>query len=61
MLHFTPLYKPSKGYMRLEKWEGDIGVRCLFALFADVAVKWITHMFLADYNELRAVGTFCSH
>ena len=32
MLHFTPLYKPSKGYMRLEKWEGDIGVRSPYAL-----------------------------
>ena len=24
MLHFTPLYKPLKGYRRPEKWEGDV-------------------------------------
>jgi hypothetical protein len=54
MLHFTPLYKPYKGYRRLDKWEGDIGVRCLSALFADVTVKRITHMLLANYQILRA-------
>ena len=30
MLHFTPLYKPSKGYMGLDKWEGDVMVLAKF-------------------------------
>jgi len=29
MLHFTPLYKPSKGYMGAYYGRGDIGVGCL--------------------------------
>ncbi len=29
MLHFTPLYKPSKGYMGAYNGRGDIGVGCL--------------------------------
>jgi hypothetical protein len=44
MLHFTPLYKPSKGYMRLEKWEWDIGVSSYFALFTGDAVIWSTKL-----------------
>jgi hypothetical protein len=33
MLHFTPLYKPLKGYRRPEEWEGDIGVGCILSMW----------------------------
>ena len=42
MLHFTPLYKPSKGYMRAYNGRGDIGVGSYCALFTGDAVVWNT-------------------
>ena len=39
MLHFTPLYKPSKGYMRAYNGRGDIGDRDLFNLNCTLAAK----------------------
>ena len=42
MLHFTPLYKPSRGYMRHVYGRGDIGARSYCALFTGDAVVWNT-------------------
>ena len=39
MLHFTPLYKPYKGYMRQEKREGDIGVKPDLANVNDLMIQ----------------------
>jgi len=38
MLHFTPHYKPCKGYMRHVYGRGDIGVGCYLGLFTGDAV-----------------------
>ena len=42
MLHFTPLYKPSEGPQRGDKWEGDIGVSCLS--------MWIKLQYMSEYG-----------
>lgn len=44
--------KPSKGVLRHVYERGDIGVSCLFALFAAHAVERITHLILGNYNML---------